>query len=221
MNVKKPSVAASPYTLVRAVAERPYRLWIQYASGKGRVLDLQRLIHLHPHYGKGGWDGWRQVQVTRAGQQLTWTLGSVLTTETLVAEMRRPPAHSTVRTVSFCGSSDFFRPLRNCVPQMARMSSPASLVQKAYGIDLLQLQVISLQYGVPPTLLHRRLMDLTLARQDIYSVSQDDVRDMLHGRLSGVFNLGATPLVAIRQGHLRSVEELLYPLAAAWDTQIE
>lgn len=197
------------------IPERHFRLWILQDHGQGYLLDLHHLVVLNPEYAENGWLGWRSATVTANGRQVAWTHGATLDAEMLFTELALPPALSTVRVLNTVSTDDFYRPLIHCVPSSASSVVLADHVTESYNIDLDTLAVLAAEYAAPPDLLYRRLVDLTLALGAALSMSEENVRDLMHWRWQQSTRRAAavwpTPLAAILRGELQYVENTLYP----------
>lgn len=206
---------AVPHGLQRVIPERHFRLWILQDHGQGYLLDLHHLVALNAEYAENGWLGWRSATVTANGRQVVWTHGATLDVETLSTELALPPSLSTIRVLSTVRTDELYRPLIRYVPSSDSPDIFADRVAESYNIDLDTLAVLAAEYAAPSALLYRRLVDLTLALGAALSMSEKNVRDLMHWRWQKATRRTAAvwpkPLAAILRGELQYVENTLYP----------
>lgn len=200
--------------LLNAIAERHFLLWLLDTDNQGFILDLQQFVRMHPWYAADGWENWRTVQVAEKGSALIWSSGVTLSLKVIQIEMNLPPGMSWIQPLGSMPASEFYRPLRHCVAGASRERVSGETLMKLYRLDNTTFRLLAAEYAAPRLLLYGRLYDLFCVLAKAYAFSDDRVRDLLHWSWQRVSRRHAqafpTPLIAIQNGELLYVEDMLY-----------
>lgn len=198
-----------------AIAERHFLLWLLDTDRQGFILDLRRFVRMHPWYAVDGWENWRTVRVSEQGSELVWSSGVTLSLKTIQMEIDLPPGMSWIQPLGSMSLSEFYRPLRHCVADGSRERVTIERLMKLYRLDHAAFRHLAAEYAAPRLLLYKRLYDLFYALAKACAFSDDRVRDLLHwswqraSRRHG--QAFPTPLIAIQNGELLYVENMLCP----------
>lgn len=218
MNLFAESTEGSFRRVRQVLPERPCRIWITLDNGQALHANFQHLLPSYPSLAKSGWEGWQTVQSSREGRRLTWGSELSIDLDTLHAEALIGCRRSPIQATYLASAAAFYRPLYDWVSPQASDSPSAALVRHLYGAEPDAFLALVRHYPAPAALVYRRLLDLILAIQQAFSMSETNVRNLLHWRwqashrqLGGIW---PTPFNAIQHGALHYVEATLYPYPA-------
>lgn len=200
----------------QVIAERPLRLWVVTQTTQAYHLDFHHWVCHSTGPLPLTWDQWRSVRLHSAGQALVWPDGLTYRMDDFLHDEHIGSRHGLVRVTRLTSPQALYRPLLNHLPSEAthRDNLQADVLRR-YDMDVTTLLDLSQQYAAPPPLLYRRLLDLVLALEHAYSLTEDGVRDLLnwrwHGHLRRTASHWPTPRASIECGDLAQVEATLYP----------
>lgn len=202
-------------TICQSIPEKPFRLWILTHDQQAGLMDFSRLIRTAPERSRITWDLWKTVHPAPGGHYVAWQHHLKYNLEELLQMEVSTSRYSMIQTQFFASPDEFYRPLKNVIPHYSLRPIEVPHLSSMYGISSNALNDIELQYPAPKYLLYKRLHDLVLALGHGHTMTEDQVRRLLHWqwhrRMDSSALLWSTPLAAIQGGDLYHVESTLYP----------
>lgn len=228
-NEKSSGHSSSP--LQQVIPDGFSDIWVSYADGSWRWIDLTALI-VHQRYASlQDPEVFKQVSLSTSGSAVNWPAGVTLTAERLDQTLGKLSNGVLVRACGITGLG-WYRPLqlitpgqvnRKRVKQWGLWAGDKAGLQYILGWERKALLDLLAVYPAEARLVASRLMDLILylvepSTTELFPVER--LRQKLFGSWAlANGEISQTPIETIQQGNLRSVEQIyVHPsLSLQWN----